>query len=42
MQLNVEREKLLKKIDCAIDHRDKQNFYLLSKQLVEINKRFGT
>ncbi|MDF2787030.1 MAG: hypothetical protein K0S80_128 [Neobacillus sp.] len=42
IQLNVEREKLLKKIDCAIDHRDKQNFYLFSKQLVEINKRFGT
>lgn len=42
IQLNVEREKLLKKIDRAIDHRDKQNFYLLSKQLVEINKRFGT
>ena len=42
IQLNVEREKLLKKIDCAIDHCDKQNFYLLSKQLVEINKRFGT
>jgi uncharacterized protein YpiB (UPF0302 family) len=42
IQLNVEREKLLKKIDCAIDHHDKQNFYLLSKQLVEINKRFGT
>lgn len=42
IQLNVEREKLLKKIDCAIDHRDKHNFYLLSKQLVEITKRFGT
>ncbi|MEH7014717.1 IDEAL domain-containing protein [Neobacillus niacini] len=42
IQLNVEREKLLKKIDCAIDHRDKNYFYLLSKQLVEINKRFGT
>ncbi|WP_045519833.1 IDEAL domain-containing protein [Neobacillus niacini] len=42
IQLNVEREKLLKKIDFAIDHRDKNNFYLLSKQLVEINKRFGS
>jgi uncharacterized protein YpiB (UPF0302 family) len=42
IQLNVEKEKLLKKIDCAIDHRDKQKFYLLSKKLVEINKRLGT
>jgi uncharacterized protein YpiB (UPF0302 family) len=42
IQLNVEKEKLLRKIDSAIDHRDKTNFYLLSKQLVEINKRFGT
>jgi uncharacterized protein YpiB (UPF0302 family) len=42
IQLTVEREKLLKKIDCAIDHRDKKDFYQLSKQLIEINKRFGT
>lgn len=42
IQLTVEKEKLLKKIDCAIDHRDKKDFYLLSKQLIEINKRFGT
>jgi uncharacterized protein YpiB (UPF0302 family) len=42
IQLNVEKEKLLKKIDSAIDHRDRKNFQLLSKQLVEINKRFGT
>lgn len=42
IQLTVEKEKLLKKIDCAIDHRDKKDFYFLSKQLIEINKRFGT
>jgi uncharacterized protein YpiB (UPF0302 family) len=42
IQLTVEKEKLLKKIDCAIDLRDKKDFYLLSKQLIEINKRFGT
>jgi uncharacterized protein YpiB (UPF0302 family) len=42
IQLGIEKEKLLKKIDCAIDHRDKKNFYHLSKQLIEINKRFGT
>ena len=42
IQLTVEKEKLLKKIDCAIDLRDKKDFHLLSKQLIEINKRFGT
>jgi uncharacterized protein YpiB (UPF0302 family) len=42
IQLTVEKEKLLRKIDCAIDHRDKKDFYLLSKPLIEINKRFGT
>jgi uncharacterized protein YpiB (UPF0302 family) len=42
IQLNVEKEKLLKKIDSAIDHRDKNHFYRLSKQLVELNKRLGT
>jgi uncharacterized protein YpiB (UPF0302 family) len=42
IQLTVEKEKLQKKIDVAIDHRDRKNFQLLSKQLIEINKRFGT
>ncbi|MDQ6596491.1 MULTISPECIES: IDEAL domain-containing protein [Bacillus] len=42
VQLNIEKEKLLKKIDCAIDHRDKKAFFLLSGQLRELNKRFGT
>ncbi|MFP7295732.1 IDEAL domain-containing protein [Neobacillus niacini] len=42
IQLTVEKEKLLKRIDSAIDHRDKKNFYHLSKQLIEITKRFGT
>ncbi|MGG1396387.1 IDEAL domain-containing protein [Bacillus salipaludis] len=41
VQLNIEKEKLLKKIDCAIDHRDKKAFFLLSGQLRELNKRFG-
>ncbi|MDR7001350.1 IDEAL domain-containing protein [Neobacillus niacini] len=42
VQLNIEKEKLLKKIDCAIDHRDKKAFFLLSGQLRELTKRFGT
>ena len=42
IQLNVEKEKLLRKIDNAIDTRDKKTFQLLSNELIKINKRFGT
>lgn len=42
VQLTIEKEKLLKEIDNAIDHRDKKTFFLLSRKLEEINKRFGT
>ncbi|MEH7414324.1 IDEAL domain-containing protein [Neobacillus drentensis] len=42
IQLNVEKEKLMRKIDKAIDTRDKQTFQLLSNELILINKRFGT
>ena len=42
IQLNVEKEKLLQKIDKAIDTRDKKTFHLLSNELIKINKRFGT
>jgi len=42
IQLNVEKEKLLQKIDKAIDTRDKKTFQLLSIELKKINKRFGT
>jgi uncharacterized protein YpiB (UPF0302 family) len=42
IQLTVQKEKLLRKIDVAIDSRDKKSFLLLSGQLKEINKRFGT
>ena len=42
IQLNVEKEKLLQKIDNAIDTRDKKTFQLLSNELININKRFGT
>ncbi|MBV7508572.1 IDEAL domain-containing protein [Bacillus sp. sid0103] len=42
IQLTVEKEKLLQKIDAAIDGRDKKLFLQLSGQLKEINKKFGT
>jgi uncharacterized protein YpiB (UPF0302 family) len=42
IQLNIEKEKLLKRIDCAIDQRDKKTFLHLSGKLKEINRRFGT
>ena len=42
IQLTVEKEKLLRKIDLAIDTRDKKSFHLLSDKLNDINKRFGT
>lgn len=42
IQLNVEKEKLLKKIDLAIDHQDRISFLALSGKLAELNKQFGT
>ncbi|MFZ7945278.1 MULTISPECIES: IDEAL domain-containing protein [Bacillaceae] len=42
IQLTVEKEKLLRKIDVAIDRRDKKSFLSLSSELKKINKRFGT
>jgi uncharacterized protein YpiB (UPF0302 family) len=42
IQLTTEKEKLLRKIDLAIDHRDRKTFLLLSGQLKEITKRFGS
>jgi uncharacterized protein YpiB (UPF0302 family) len=42
VQLTVEKEKLLRKIDLAIDRRDKKSFLHLTGQLKEINKRFGS
>ncbi|MCM3567813.1 IDEAL domain-containing protein [Neobacillus mesonae] len=42
IQLTVEKEKLLRKIDEAIDHRDKTSFLNLTGQLKNINKRFGS
>ena len=42
VQLTVEKEKLLQKIDLSLDCRDKSSFLLLTEQLKEVNKRFGT
>ncbi len=42
IQLTVEKEKLLQKIDRAIDCRDKKTFQILSSELKKINKRFGS
>lgn len=40
--LNTEKEKLTRRIDQAIDERDKKAFLQLSTQYKELNKRFGT
>jgi len=42
IQLTVEKENLLRKIDLAIDQQDRKLFISLSGKLKEINKRFGT
>jgi uncharacterized protein YpiB (UPF0302 family) len=42
IQLTLEKEKLLTNIDSAIDRKDKKSFYKLSKELNELNKRFGS
>jgi uncharacterized protein YpiB (UPF0302 family) len=42
IQLNSEKEKLIEKIDKAIDHNDKETFLLLSQKFIELNKRFGS
>ncbi|MCL6570441.1 MAG: IDEAL domain-containing protein [Bacillus sp. (in: Bacteria)] len=42
VQLTVEKEKLLRKIDLALDCQDKNSFLQLTGRLQELNKRFGT
>ncbi|MGG5253324.1 IDEAL domain-containing protein [Neobacillus sp. SM06] len=42
IQLKIEKEKLTKKIDAAIDRRDRQTFLELSQKFRELTKRFGT
>ncbi|MBN8199050.1 MULTISPECIES: IDEAL domain-containing protein [Bacillaceae] len=40
--LNTEKEKLMNKINAAIDEGNKPSFMNLSKQYKELSKRFGT
>ncbi|MBT2688963.1 IDEAL domain-containing protein [Bacillus sp. ISL-47] len=40
--LNTEKEKLMKKVDAAIDEGNKPAFIHLSNQYRELSKRFGT
>lgn len=42
IQLNSEKEKLIEKIDKAIDGNDKATFLDLSQKFIELNKRFGS
>lgn len=42
IQLNTRREKLMNRIDKAIDDRDKLLFLNLTKELKDLNKQFGT
>ncbi|GLB58834.1 IDEAL domain-containing protein [Cytobacillus sp. NCCP-133] len=40
--LNSEKERLMKKVDAAIDEGNKLEFIQLSNQYKELSKRFGT
>ena len=40
--LKAEKEKLINKIDKAIDERNQKSFMELSNQYKELSKRFGT
>jgi uncharacterized protein YpiB (UPF0302 family) len=42
IQLNTRKEKLMSKIDKAIDERDKILFLTLTEELKDLNKQFGT
>lgn len=42
IQLNTKKEKLLSKIDKAIDERDQVLFLSLTEELKDLNKQFGT
>ena len=42
IQLNTKKEKLLSKIDKAIDERDQPLFLSLTEELKDLNKKFGT
>lgn len=40
--LELKKEKLSKQIDQAIDEKNKEQFMRLSKEMIELNKQFGT
>lgn len=40
--LKAEKEKLTKRIDQAIDERNRQEFFKLSNEYKQLTKRFGT
>ena len=42
IQLTIEKEKILRKIDTSLDLKDEKSFRHLSLQLREVNKRLGT
>lgn len=42
IQLNTKKEKLMSKIDKAIDERNKILFLSLTEELKDLNKQFGT
>lgn len=42
IQLKTKKEKLLSKIDQAIDNRDRILFLTLTEELKDLNKQFGT
>ncbi|MBT2756460.1 IDEAL domain-containing protein [Mesobacillus foraminis] len=42
IQLQTRKEKLLTRIDKAIDDRDKPLFLTLTEELKDLNKQFGT
>lgn len=42
IQLTVEKEKLTKEIDRAIDQHNRPAFLQLARKFQELNKRFGT
>lgn len=42
IQLNTKKEKLMSKIDKAIDDRDKILFLSLTEELKDLNKQYGT
>ncbi|MGE6260974.1 IDEAL domain-containing protein [Heyndrickxia sporothermodurans] len=40
--LTKRKEQLVKKIDLALDRKDKKAFLLLTDELMDIEKQFGT